>query len=51
MRTLSKDEVAQHNKKNDCWIVVDGKVYDMTEFLDEHPGGRRLPLKYAGKDA
>ena len=31
--------------------VVDNVVYDMTQFLDEHPGGRRLPVKHAGKDA
>ena len=45
------DEIRKHNKKNDCWVVVDNVVYDMTPFLDEHPGGRRLPVKQAGKDA
>ena len=50
-RTLSWEEIKKHNKRDDCWVVVDGVVYDMTSFLDEHPGGRRLPLKHAGKDA
>lgn len=45
------EEIRKHNKKNDCWVVVDNVVYDMTPFLDEHPGGRRLPVKQAGKDA
>lgn len=31
--------------------IVDGKVYDLTEFADEHPGGAELVHKYAGKDA
>eukprot|EP00326_Haptolina_ericina_P012281 CAMPEP_0181202046 /NCGR_PEP_ID=MMETSP1096-20121128/18629_1 /TAXON_ID=156174 ORGANISM="Chrysochromulina ericina, Strain CCMP281" /NCGR_SAMPLE_ID=MMETSP1096 /ASSEMBLY_ACC=CAM_ASM_000453 /LENGTH=84 /DNA_ID=CAMNT_0023292525 /DNA_START=143 /DNA_END=397 /DNA_ORIENTATION=+ len=45
------EEVAKHDSKTDCWIIVDGLVYDITAFLEEHPGGRRLPAKYAGKDA
>ncbi len=32
------DEVAKHNKKEDLWFVVHGKVYDVTKF-DDHPGG------------
>ncbi|KAJ3972939.1 FMN-dependent dehydrogenase-domain-containing protein [Lentinula raphanica] len=48
---LSGKEVAQHNNRESCWIIVHGKVYDVTEFLDDHPGGSRIILKYAGKDA
>ncbi|XP_073843464.1 cytochrome b5 [Musca autumnalis] len=33
------------------WIIVKGDVYDVTDFLDEHPGGGDLILEYAGKDA
>jgi L-lactate dehydrogenase (cytochrome) len=32
-------------------VVIHGKVYDLTKFLPEHPGGPRIILKYAGKDA
>ncbi|KAI0002217.1 FMN-dependent dehydrogenase-domain-containing protein [Russula compacta] len=40
--------VAQHNSRESCWIIVHGKVYDVTEFLD---GGSKIILKHAGKDA
>jgi len=36
---LSVEEISKHNTLEDCWIVVDGKVWDMTEFAPEHPGG------------
>ncbi|KAJ7228304.1 FMN-dependent dehydrogenase-domain-containing protein [Mycena pura] len=48
---ISGKTVAQHNSRESCWIIVHGKVYDVTEFLDEHPGGSKIILKYAGKDA
>ncbi|KAH6914012.1 cytochrome b2 [Coprinopsis sp. MPI-PUGE-AT-0042] len=50
-RVLSGNEVAKHNSRESCWIIVHGKVYDVTEFLDDHPGGSKIILKYAGKDA
>lgn len=42
---------AHHNSAKDCWIVIHGKVYDVTSFLSEHPGGAKIILNYAGKDA
>jgi flavocytochrome c len=44
-------EVAKHNKKDDVWVVVDGQVLDVTEFLPDHPGGAKAILLYAGRDA
>ena len=48
---LSAAEVATHNSRESCWIIVSGNVYDVTEFLDDHPGGSTIILRYAGRDA
>nr|KAJ3413095.1 hypothetical protein HK105_002169 [Polyrhizophydium stewartii] len=45
------DEVAKHNKEDDCWVVVNGQVLDATKFLPDHPGGKKAILIYAGRDA
>ncbi|KAG9788302.1 L-lactate dehydrogenase (cytochrome) [Exophiala dermatitidis] len=44
-------EVAKHNTRQSCWIAVHGKVYDVTDFLDQHPGGANIILRCAGQDA
>jgi cytochrome b involved in lipid metabolism len=38
-KSISVSEISQHNKADDVWIVVDGKVYNMTTFAPDHPGG------------
>jgi len=45
------EEVAKHNTKDDCWVIVDGQVLNVTDFLSEHPGGEKAILLYAGRDA
>ncbi|KAL2831424.1 FMN-dependent dehydrogenase-domain-containing protein [Aspergillus cavernicola] len=44
-------ELQRHATPEDCWIVVHSRIYDVTAFLDEHPGGSAIILKYAGTDA
>lgn len=51
MRVISADEVAKHNKKDDCWVTINGQVLDVTKFLPDHPGGAKAILLYAGKEA
>ncbi|CAM1506756.1 Fc.00g063970.m01.CDS01 [Cosmosporella sp. VM-42] len=43
--------VAKHNTPESCWVILYGNVYDVTEFLPSHPGGKKIILKLAGKDA
>ncbi|EXJ86392.1 L-lactate dehydrogenase (cytochrome) [Capronia epimyces CBS 606.96] len=50
-RKISVSEISAHNKDTDCWIVVDGNVWDITKFAPEHPGGPGIIYKYAGRDA
>lgn len=51
MTTVHGEELAQNNTKDSCWIAIDGTVWDVTSFLDQHPGGAGLILKLAGQDA
>lgn len=44
-------EVKRHVTKDDLWLLIDGKVYDVTPFLNLHPGGGHLVLEAAGKDS
>ncbi|GAA6052900.1 hypothetical protein JCM3770_004399 [Rhodotorula araucariae] len=48
---LSGADVAAHNSRESLWMIIHGKVYDLTDFAPSHPGGERILLKYAGKDA
>ncbi|KAL3138422.1 hypothetical protein ABBQ32_006216 [Trebouxia sp. C0010 RCD-2024] len=48
---ITLEDCKLHNKEEDCWLVISGKVYDVTEFLDEHPGGFDIVLAATGKDA
>ncbi|KAA8529314.1 hypothetical protein F0562_033887 [Nyssa sinensis] len=50
-KLFSMQEASQHNSKDDCWVVIDGKVYDVSSYLDEHPGGDDVVLAATGKDA
>lgn len=49
--SLTIAEVARHNTEGDAYIVVDNKVYDVSKFAAVHPGGRKILLGVAGKDA
>ena len=50
-REISTEELASHNGQSSCWIAISGKVYDLTSFLSQHPGGSGILLKYSGTDA
>lgn len=48
--SFTRDEVSQHRTRDDCWIIVRGEVYNVTSWLDKHPGGAKLLLNHAGED-
>ncbi|KAI0394406.1 mitochondrial cytochrome-like protein b2 [Xylariaceae sp. FL0594] len=50
-KMLTADEVVKHRSASSCWIVVDGRVYDVTSYMSEHPGGAAVLLRQGGRDA
>jgi len=48
--TIPTADVASHNTENSCYVSIGAKVYDVTSFLSDHPGGGELIVEYGGKD-
>lgn len=51
LKVYTLDEVKKHNTADDLWIVYNGQVYDVGNYLDEHPGGEEVIVDCAGEDA
>lgn len=45
------EEVATHNTPDDCWMAIDGGVYDLTAYLPRHPAAPAVFTAWCGKDA
>lgn len=43
---VSHAELAKHNKPDDCWIALRGRVYNVTRYMDFHPGGNIFSVLY-----
>jgi len=50
-KVYTMEEVGKHNTEEDCWVVVNGQVLDVTAFMEDHPGGAMAIFTFAGKDA
>ena len=51
-KSYSKSDVADHNKDGDCWVIFEGKVYNVSEYMGKHPGGADILIENSsGKDA
>ncbi|CAI4790130.1 CBM_collapsed_G0049030.mRNA.1.CDS.1 [Saccharomyces cerevisiae] len=50
-KVYSYQEVAEHNGPENFWIIIDDKVYDVSQFKDEHPGGDEIIMDLGGQDA
>ena len=48
-RVISLDEMRKHTTEESCWIAVRGEVFDVTPFIDEHPGGFDINISNTGK--
>lgn len=48
-QTYTLADISKHNSKTSCWTAINGKVYDVTAFIPDHPGGNEI-LKSCGKD-
>eukprot|EP01080_Neovahlkampfia_damariscottae_P007578 gene7578-11902_t len=51
MSSFTELEVSCHDSPDDCFIILYDKVYDVTDWIDEHPGGAELVTDDAGRDA
>merc|ERR1712039_188895 len=49
--SVTEEEMGKHSTDTDCWCIVGDDVYDVTNFLSEHPGGKKAIMLFAGKDA
>ncbi|KAL1845912.1 hypothetical protein Plec18170_009513 [Paecilomyces lecythidis] len=49
-KEFTTSEVASHNTKKDLYMIIHDKVYDVTSFVDEHPGGEEVLLDVGGQD-
>lgn len=47
----SAADVSGHNTSSNCWLIISGKVYNVTSYLTSHPGGVSVVTPYCGKDA
>jgi 4-hydroxysphinganine ceramide fatty acyl 2-hydroxylase len=50
VRIYTLEDLEAHNTSHSCWVSRKGKVYDITNFLKDHPGGYDVILEAAGKD-
>ncbi|KAL4420112.1 hypothetical protein ABPG77_000283 [Micractinium sp. CCAP 211/92] len=48
---LTLAQVATHSSESDCWAAINGKVYDLTAWLPQHPGGVAILAAHCGQDA
>jgi Cytochrome b5-like Heme/Steroid binding domain len=48
---LSREEVARHNRPEDCWLLIRGKAYDVTRYIASHPAPPEVITDYCGKES
>lgn len=48
---ITASEVAEHSTPDDCWMVIDGVVYDVSEYIPQHPAPPTVMTEWCGKEA
>merc|ERR1711966_440683 len=48
-KSFTRDDVAKHNRSNDCWVIVHDRAYDVTKFVPKHPGGNMIHVNAGGE--
>ncbi|KAK1674136.1 cytochrome b5-like heme/steroid binding domain-containing protein, partial [Colletotrichum godetiae] len=50
MQALSRSDLSKHHEVDDLWVAIRGKVYNVTSYADDHPGGIEVLKDVAGSD-
>ena len=50
-KSYSLDELARHARPEDCWLAIDGRVYELTDYLEEHPAPAGVIESWCGREA
>ncbi len=51
LRTITPEELAEHSTAESCWMAIEGKVYDFTSYVPNHPTPPAIMLDWCGKEA
>ena len=49
--SYSRESVVPHNKRDDCWVIINNKIINLTSVISYHPGGDQPILSVCGRDA
>lgn len=49
-KQIAATTVSEHNSSDDCWLIINNSVYDVTEYVRKHPGGKEI-VRGCGRDA
>lgn len=50
LKVIPMEELGKHGTKTDCWVIIEGYVYNVTAYIDQHPAPEELLVKGCGKD-
>jgi cytochrome b involved in lipid metabolism len=51
MKAYSQTVVAGHNSRDDCWMIIDGMIYDVSTYLPKHPSAPEIVIAWCGREA